>query len=318
MMVAIDKQNSRRMNPLGAILLAVHLAAILAYVHLKYIDEPTLSDKIEQHRTFLAGKALYPYQYRVFLHLACEAFLRASSSFLAYEKSFLFFQVGVVFSTTAASLLLFYRYLKIWFPDASALFGMTFLAAIHPLSFFNYHFQPSSSLILAIYIVGMLSIYYDQWIWLILCIAVASLERFEAAFFLISMYFLCADKRTGRFWLFFALYVLIGIGAAAGLRWYFGPQPYVHSAAFHLSYNFRTPGTLLLAVLYGPFWLWALLGFASAPKFLRRILLIVPIFVLLHFFVAKVNEVRLFLPLAPILIPLGFGYWFGWKQNNDE
>jgi len=313
----IDKHNSRRMSQAGVILLAVHLAAILAYVHLKYIDEPTLNAKIEQHQTFLAGKALYPYQYRAFLHLACEAFLQASSSFLAYERAFLFFQVGVIFSTAAASLLLFYRYLQIWFPDALALFGMAFLAAIHPVSFFNYHYQPSSSLILVIYISGMLLIYCEQWGWLILCIAIASLERFEAAFFLILMYCLGAEKRTGRFWLFFAQYALIGIGSAAGLRWYFGSQPYVHSAAFHLSYNLHTPGTLLLAVLYGPFWLWALLGFASAPRFLRRALLIVPIFVLLHFFVAKVNEVRLFLPLAPILIPLGFGYWFGWKEEAE-
>jgi hypothetical protein len=64
--------------------------------------------------------------------------------------------------------------------------------------------------------------------------------------------------------------------------------------------------TVFLLLMFGAVWALAYMARRDAPEMLRRALWLVPPFLVLHYVVAMVNEVRLFLPLAPILIPLAW------------
>ena len=48
----------------------------------------------------------------------------------------------------------------------------------------------------------------------------------------------------------------------------------------------------------------AFLNFRQMPVFLKRASLIVPVFILIHLSVGYVREVRYFLPLIPIYLPM--------------
>ena len=68
--------------------------------------------------------------------------------------------------------------------------------------------------------------------------------------------------------------------------------------------------TLFAFLLFGVLWVLPWRAMKEAPQLLRRSLWLLPPFVLLHYVVAVVQEVRLFLPLAPIIIPLSWWVLF--------
>jgi len=291
--------------PKAVLFMALHFALLLTYIHWKAIDEPSLQEKMQQHQIFLGGEAPNPYQYRILLHLICELCLKAAAPVLEEELAFLLTQLGFTFLTTFAALCFFYLYLRSWFAPQTALLGMVVLAAIHPLTYFNYHYQPSSSLALLVFIVSMWAMDQKCWGCLLIWMIVGMLNRFDTAVFLMILLVLVSEQwNERRFLLFLWLCGVLLLSTVGGLWFYYGPRPAVHSVSFHLSYNLTTIGTGLLILLYGPFWIWPLKGLTEAPRFLRRAFWLVPFYILLHFFAAKVNEVRLFLPLATILIPL--------------
>lgn len=299
------------------ILTALHLTLILTYVHLRYIDEPTLSQKIEHHQTFMASSADYPYQFRVLLHSGCEAFIQLVEPLTNYRHAFLLYQISLRFITTFFAFLFFERYLRVWFTDPVRLIGILFLAAIHPLSYFNYHYQPSSCFTLMIFIMSMRLFYQQRWNWFISLLILETFNRFDTTFVLLCIYVLICDRQQPRNWLpYLLIYGSIWVIITGGLRWYFGEREYVHTVWFHITYNLKTEGSLLLFVLYGPLWYWAFKGWKSAPPFLKRASIIVPVYLIIYFLAAKVNEVRLFLPLATLIIPLALGYVFGWKMEE--
>ncbi len=56
---------------------------------------------------------------------------------------------------------------------------------------------------------------------------------------------------------------------------------------------------------------------AGGPAMLRRALWLVPPYVALHYVVARAGEVRLFLPLAPVLIPLSWWVLFPEARRRE-
>jgi hypothetical protein len=61
-------------------------------------------------------------------------------------------------------------------------------------------------------------------------------------------------------------------------------------------------------MLFGVFWIFALFGWKSAPIFVRRTAMLVPIYVVPVIVWGVWHEVRLLLPLAPIVLTLGLSF----------
>jgi hypothetical protein len=60
----------------------------------------------------------------------------------------------------------------------------------------------------------------------------------------------------------------------------------------------------------GIFWLFIPLGFKAAPSFVRKMAWLIPAYLVVIMFYAIWFEVRLLMPLYPVLIPIGLAYLF--------
>jgi hypothetical protein len=111
----------------------------------------------------------------------------------------------------------------------------------------------------------------------------------------------------------FVLFGLISMAIYLALPYYFGPRPnYVDT--IQLANNLNPPvirkwlGRLIAFV--GPLLIAGLIGFKSKPLFLRRSMGFVIVYMIVNFVVGKYQETRLFLPILPVIIPLGLATIF--------
>lgn len=61
-----------------------------------------------------------------------------------------------------------------------------------------------------------------------------------------------------------------------------------------------------LFLLFGMAWVLSLFGAWRGPLLLRRTLFLLPFYIALHYVIAVIEETRLFLPWAPVVIPLAW------------
>lgn len=171
---------------------------------------------------------------------------------------------------TSASLYVSYRYLAGWFSPMTSLLGFFMLAAVLPLTYLFYRMQVTDPLNLLIWILALWAMRDRRDLALYSLIAVGMLNR--ETVILIPVLYACVRAGTAplRAWLPHALALAL-----------------LQVLAF---FN--------LALIFA----WR--DLSRRPVFLRRALWIVPIFVAIHFSVGHLREIRLYLPLIPILVPL--------------
>jgi len=92
--------------------------------------------------------------------------------------------------------------------------------------------------------------------------------------------------------------------AAYGVREY-----YCEVVMWRLNLSSWVP-TLHVLLLFGVMWALAFAGAKRGPRMLARALWLLPPYVVLHYVVAMVQEARLFLPFAPVIIPLSWWVLF--------
>lgn len=300
-------------------ILAFYFSFFLTYLHHHTITLPSVDEKIEQHQQYMKNQAPNPYHHRILLHGLVEIWLRMSSVALDAKTAFIVSQAGIVLITTCLSLYLFYFYLRNWFSEALSLLGMSWLAAIQPFTYMNYHYQPTSYAAMMFCIIGFQWMYQQRRGEFAVLLLVSALNRIDTAIFLFAFYFFIHWDKTNRtFWLSLIGYAIEIVSIHAACLFFMGSNPMVRSFAFYPKYNLTTEGSALVALIYGPLWIWPFLNRRLAPPFLRRALWFVIPFVAIHFCVAKINEVRYFIPLAPVLTPLSLGYLFGWSRHSER
>ncbi len=109
--------------------------------------------------------------------------------------------------------------------------------------------------------------------------------------------------------------------AAAG---YFAVHQYYPSRPFYCAFywyeqNFSDYRAYFYPLLiFSGFLFAAFHGWPEKGKFLRRSALMLPFFVVIHWTIAQIQEIRLFLPLFPIIIPLGMAYFFPTTIAEDK
>jgi hypothetical protein len=147
--------------------------------------------------------------------------------------------------------------------------------------------------------------------WLIPLVGVGMLNRESPV--LIPVFYVAV--RWGRPWRTW-LPVLIASSALAvtvyfGLRLYYGPRPPCCSTdpIEHLLVNLTDWRAYLDSISVLNIALWAgWLGWRRRPEFLRRLALIVPLFLLPYLMFGTVREARYYLPVLAILIPMALFY----------
>jgi hypothetical protein len=220
----------------------------------------------------------------------------------------------------------FHLYLRKWFSTAVSFAGVVFLAAIMSLTFQD-DLQESGPLLLLTFVVGLWAIREKNTLAIILVTFFGVLNNETTLVLpLVYIFYNWKSWRIRDLAILVRDTVLIGLPAVVA----FGIVRYINRDRPHLGGAWHWPDNIegilnpanldflhlyaatywYLFIIFGAFWVLALIAFRRQPLFLRRACLMVPFFIGAHFITGVISEVRQMLPLGPIIIPMGLYYLF--------
>lgn len=289
--------------PLGIAALIV-LLAVIATVGWSN----TLHDKrlLGWHEDVIHATAPAPDQYRALTPLLVEGIFIAMDPGVQQAIPRLMLCYGIIhlagFIVTG---FFFFAFCRNWLRPAGALLCVALLMAVCAVANLPDQTQVADPLNLMFVTIGLWAIQRQALAVLFVAVIVGALNR-ESVLVLMGYYVLMQWPQSKRSVLLTACLLTVAWAAAYGaLRLGYGMRSYYVDVVM-LGYNLESvvrwaPLLLLLA----PPMLAALTREpAKWPGPLRRATLVIPPYLLLHLIVARVEEVRLFLPLLPVLIPL--------------
>jgi len=311
----------RPKSDLVVLALILSVSAVVAYGYLTRVDRPYLEPRIGLHSRIIEGSAPSPYRYRVLVPLIAEVAIRGLSTAIPYERAFLlsyamYDLLGVFFI-----LVMLFLWLEKWFPRAWALSGVLFVAATMPIALRDHYFQPWSLLETALFSASLLAIYGERYGLLAFLLMLASLNREMAVFIPLAFLVTRVDvggilRQRGRIdWRPVLLFVALLVEWAAiylAIRYVQGEAPHIHTVGELLRVNLTREGLFLALVngtlFLGGFWVLAVFGYRYAPGFIKRLTLIIPMYLMVIGIWGVWYEVRLLMPLYPVLLPLGLSF----------
>jgi len=249
------------------------------------------------HATIISGQALAPLQYRILTPYLAEGLHRAGASLtLSYDI--------VRWAALLLSLCILHLYLRRWFSSALSTLGVVILAGILPLTYLV-QFQYLDPLELLTFVIGFYAIRERRIGLLMVTVLVGTLNK-ESAILLPIAWAAVTWGTLPRSQFIAAAGALLSAWLLPwlGLRAAFGNRPYYTDFIMVSDNLFRPESYALPALLFGPLWILAFRGLRRGPRFLRMSALIIPLHVAVNFAVGIPDETRLFIALAPIIIPL--------------
>lgn len=212
-------------------------------------------------------------------------------------------------------------YLRTWFAPEAAFAGVALTAATLPLTFTNSWPHPDSIPELVLFTLAALAVARHADGMFAVALAAAALNR-ETSAFLVLLYAVQPSTRGRMFRT--ALFGLEWFTIYAGLRFVRGLQHYDYwQARRNLSDLGLLPDNYdpyyrayayAAIVLFGPM-LYLALKSADAPPFVRRALIVVPVFVAIAFTFSSIIESRIFTPLYPLILPGAIFCLFSGNRN---
>lgn len=307
---------------LSVLILILSVSAVIAYGYFNRVDRPNFESRLELHNQIIAGTAPSPYRYRILVPFVGEVFTKALSVVLSVQASFLL--AYAIYDLLAVSFLLvtLFFWLRTWFNREQALIGVLFVAGTMPIALQDHYFQPWSLLEAGFFSAALLAIHRQRYWLLVSLVALASLNR-ETALFIPLAFLLTIDmkgllntrnKNELKPILLFGSLFLIWTAVFLGLRYFLGSASHIETIEGLLARNI-SKGSLFYTFLNGSLflgglWVFAFFGFRYAPYFIKRVALIIPLYLLTVMVWGVWREVRLLMPLYPVLVPLGLSFLY--------
>ncbi|HEX9744033.1 MAG TPA: hypothetical protein VGB30_01265 [bacterium] len=83
-----------------------------------------------------------------------------------------------------------------------------------------------------------------------------------------------------------------------------------------LRINLTNPdGWVVLLLIFNVLWIAVFAAWKYLPEIVRRLFIIVPIFLAIHFLAGKTVEGRLYLPILPLFVMAGL-FWLGSQKSE--
>ena len=264
------------------------------------------------HHEMITGAAPAPNQYRPLTPWLAEILWRLMPGAGVTTAYFLLRAV-----VTGATLMVFHRYLRVWFSPVAAAAGTLCLAAIIPYTQQRV-VQESDPINLLVFVAAFWAIAVRKDRLLLPLVLVGTLNR-EAAALIPAVYLVArwGELPAGRLATRTAALTAAWGIVYGGLLWGYGLREYYcPTVMFFVNVGSWKP-TAYLVVLFGVMWVLAFRAGGDAPRFLRRALWLVIPYAALHYVLARVEEVRLFLPFAPVVIPLAWWTLFPEARRRE-
>lgn len=253
------------------------------------------------HQRIVTGEAGYPEQYRPLVPLLCEGMVRAG---LPVQHAYLLQRLVCWF----LAVLLFHLYLRHWLREELCFAGGAILAGLLPFSTLGQGFQPTDPLNLLLFVLSYWLLLLRREAWVVAVVAVGMLNRETIGLVALLAALVRLDEwRTVAYWRLVLSLTVVATAVLVGLHLGYGPREAsvaLVTPILNVPENLTRAGSLRPLVLYG--WLWVLAGsgLRDQPPFLRRGVILIPVFFLVYLCVGLLGETRYFLPLAPVVIPL--------------
>jgi hypothetical protein len=290
------------LRQIGLAALWLGLGAVNAVVWARLAD---LSQLPKWHLEMIGGSALAPNQYRPLTPWLAEG-LRHAIPGGSVPTAYLMLR-GLM---TGLVLLFFDRYLRVWFAPAAAAAGALFLGAILPFAYLHV-VQESDPLNLLVFVLAYWALARNRDLPLLPLVLIGTLNR-EATAMIPALYLLARSGSRPPLEVAWRTAALAAAWAAVygamllgyGIRSY-----YCEPVTIGLNLSSWGPSVHVL-LLFGAMWALAAVGARRGPLMLRRAMWLLPPYIILHYVVSLAWEVRLFLPLAPLIIPLSWHVLF--------
>jgi hypothetical protein len=292
----------------AAIFVAVTTVTALNYALLP--GEATLQARRSYHAGILDHTIEAPERYRLLMPMMIEGPIRVLEHWMsrddAFDRAYAVFYV-LALPAFLASL---FAYVRVWFPAEPALAGVLFVAAILPIALRPNEYGPHSLLEPTFVSLALLCTVRDRRLWLALLLIVAALNR-ETSVFLVLLYAVAKPLDKQR-WATTLTYAAIWLTVFAALRLYAGDASRYWTLAKVFSSNLSQlwPAVFNVAVLFGVIGWCAAAGFRDAPPFVRRVATVIPAYLAIVAVWGIWREVRLLLPLMPLLLPLALSFFY--------
>ena len=273
-------------------------------LHWQAVDRVWRDLQADEQVRVMSGTMAAPDQYRVLTYALAQGLMDLGLPIHSAHEIW-----HVIF--TSLSLFVLYRFLRGWFSPLTSLLGMFMLAAAIPLTYVYYMMQVSDPLNMLVYFLAFWAIRERRDLWLIPLVTIGMFNR-ESPIVIPLFYAAVRWGEPVRKWIpIFLATSLLAVAVYYGLRVAIGPRPPCCSTdmGHNLLVNLTDWRAYVdvLGVLNIALW-GSWIGWRRRPEFLRRLSLVVPIFILPYLLEGTVRESRYYLPLLGILIPMVLFY----------
>ncbi len=270
--------------------------------------DETLIARREIHRGIIDHTARDPDRYRWLAAHIVEPPVRLLSTVMPRDQAFDRVSTAFYFAAIAGLLWSLFACLRLWFTDDAALIATLVAACTLRITMRQHDYAPYSFLEPIFVALSILAIHAGRYAWLGALIALASFNR-ETAVFLVLLHLVTSDWSRAA-WIRTFVYAAIWAAVFVAVRIASGEGDRYWSIDLILRTNLSQPRLALanITMLLGAFWLFAVMGWSRAPGLVRRSALIIPAYLVTIAIWGIWWEVRLLMPLYPILLALALSY----------
>lgn len=280
------------------------LAALAAYVLLWWqfwTDLPSHGEMFASYKSILEGTYDVPHQYRYVAYLLPDLIRRITGFSLQTSEA-----IHRALWLWACALA-FHVYLKHWFGRHGAIIGVLGFFGVVPLVILQTSFAPSDIPTVFFQILAFIALRNKRYVHLLWIAPVGILFR-ETMLYVFPvwavMFLFEKDERAQLPYLIGA--IVITLVVYGGIRFYFGFRFY---DSYLLPQNLMDSRSFIRPILlFGIMGVLAWLNFKSAPAFLRYAAVLVPLVIVAIFLYGFAKDMRLWLPLVPVIFPLGLRF----------
>jgi hypothetical protein len=299
-----------RIQPLALACILVTASLIPALDYGFGPGDETLIARREIHRGILDRTTRAPDRYRWLAAAVVEPPARLLAQVMPYDRAFDRVSTAFYLAAITGMLWSLFVFLRVWFTDEAALIASLAAACTIRIAMRQHDYAPYSFLEPTFVALALLAMLRRHHVRLAIIVVLASFNR-ETAVFLVPLYLVTSDW-SGQAWLRTAAYGAMWAMIFFGVRAISGDADRYWTIERVFRTNMAQPllAATNLAMLLGVFWLLAPLGWRRAPSFIRRSAAIIPAYLLTVAVWGIWWEVRLLMPLYPILFALALSYLY--------
>ena len=273
--------------------------------------------RLEIHRSILIGTSISPYRYRILVVMVLGWIINVLSKLMASESAFTLVYHLHMFCCLFFMLSGLYAFFNKFFEKKISFFGILYIAGTIPITFSHHYFQPWTFLEVVLYVCALRLIMAKKNVLLCPLIVIASLNKETAVLIPLTFLFthfdrtqknlLSGNKDTIRW---FGLYVVLWGGVFVLVRYVCGVTTHEYTFSNNLSFNLQHwyPAIKNNFIFWGILGYFAVKGYKYAPRFIQKISLIFPLYLMLCLLFAYWLEVRVFIVMYPVCVPLALSY----------